>query len=157
MRSKDTSSLIVGPRLMTWTLPYRIPFSDVDHAGIVFFARVFTYCHLAFEQLYFASVGEPVSTLFTVRGYATPVVATDATFLRPMRHGDAIVIDLHAERVGTCSYTLGFRFKGEAGDERCVARVTHATVAWPDFRSIPIPDELRKALTAPLYSPQALS
>lgn len=148
MSSKDIAPpSLTGPRLMSWTLPYRIPFSDVDHAGIVFYAHIFTYCHLAFEHLYLEAVGEPISTIFTRRGYATPVVATEAVFRRPMRHGDTIVIDVHAEHVGTSAFTLGFLFKGEAGEERCTARVTHAAIAWPGFTKIPIPDDLGLVLS----------
>jgi 4-hydroxybenzoyl-CoA thioesterase len=150
MTTKKDRTKLVGPELMTWPLPYSVPFSDVDHAGIVFFPRVFTYCHLAYEAWYHTAMSEPFSTTFQSGGVATPVVATDATFESPMRHGDHIVLNIHGERIGNRSFTLGYRISGTDGVYRCTIRVTHAAVSYPTFAGIELPESFRTALSTPV-------
>ncbi len=136
---------------MRWPFPLPVPFSDVDHAGIVFFARVFGYCHLAFEEWYFQSLHETFDKAFVAHGYGTPVVRTEASYVSPMRHGDRFSIHVHAEQVGLRSFTLGYRLFGmNAGGEDIRhlsdVRITHAAVNLREFGSMELPDALRKAL-----------
>lgn len=139
---------ITGPKLITWELPYAIPFSDVDHAGIVFFPRVFTYTHLAYEAWYNDVVGELFSETFQAGGAATPVVSAEASFQYPMRHGDKIILDLHCERVGNRSFTLIYRIYDADARNRCVIRITHATISYTSFEPVDIPKQLRAALSS---------
>jgi len=141
---------ITGQKLITWKLPYAIPFSDVDHAGIVFFPRVFTYTHLAYEAWYNNAVGELFSETFQAGGAATPVVSAEASFQVPMRHGDEIILDVHCERTGTRSFTLVYRIYDAEARDRCVIRITHATISYTTFESVDIPDRLRAALSSTL-------
>jgi 4-hydroxybenzoyl-CoA thioesterase len=146
MKPKRMTTELTGHKLSTWPLPYAIPFSDVDHAGIVFFPRVFTYTHLAYEAWYNEWVGQLFPESFLEGGAATPVVSAEASFQIPMRHGDHIILDVHCEHVGTRSFVLGYRIYDADDRQRCVIRITHATIAYSTFQPEDIPDTLRNAL-----------
>ena len=137
----------MGKLLFDWALPFRVPHSDVDHAGIVFYARLHTWSHIAYEEWYAAALGEPVPMMFTTRGFGTPVVSSHTEYFQPIRHGEQLKLAIHCERLGNKSFTLAFAIRDLNDEMRAVVRVPHATVKFPELKAISIPDELRAALS----------
>lgn len=145
------------------TLPVR--FADIDHAGIVYFARFYEYVHMTLEALFRDRLG--------VRGFADlldrdrvgiPAVDTRCQFLSPLRFGDMMDVELSVARLGRASIHFAFQIfrhpdkdDSEAFDptERIVcAEGTYVTVVvdLDAFKSSPIPPRLLEILR-PLAKP----
>jgi 4-hydroxybenzoyl-CoA thioesterase len=148
-------------------LPVR--FSDVDHAGIVYFPRFFHFFHLALEELFHDRLGP--------RGYVRlldedkigfPSVSARCDFRSPLRFGDVMEVELEVARLGEKSVTFGFRiFRLVDGDARGGAAPVSEGAAPPltrvlaaegesvsaivdltRFRAVAVPDGLRGILTS---------
>lgn len=130
-----------------FTAEIEVRFGDCDLAGIVYFAKLFHYCHVAFEQAWRGALGTPYAELIARERIGFPVVHVETDFRSPARYGDVLAIDVSVERVGTSSVV--FRFDARVG-ERAVFRSTHTTVCmdFGDHTSRPIPDDHRAALEA---------
>ena len=67
---------------MAFTYSRAVRFEDVDAARIVFFARIFNYCHEAMEA-FFGSVSGGYVDLILNRGVGFPVVHLESDFSAP--------------------------------------------------------------------------
>jgi YbgC/YbaW family acyl-CoA thioester hydrolase len=121
-----------------------VRFHEVDRAGIVFFGRIFEYCHVGFEEVLSAM---EMTSVFQEENWGMPLVHAEADFKRPMRMGDKITVSLAVEKVGKGSVTFGFEVLGaEDRTVRAVAQQVHAFVALDTMRPASFPDSLRTGL-----------
>jgi 4-hydroxybenzoyl-CoA thioesterase len=125
-----------------------VRFEDVDAAGIVFFARLFSYCHEAMEDL-FSSLDGGYVKLITERRIGFPAVRVEADFSAPLRYGDGVKIEVTVPHVGTTSCTLAYDL-ARAKDGAPIAKIKHVCVVSDLTRlaKIPIPDDVRAVLEA---------
>jgi len=120
----------------------RVRFADVDHAGIVYYPRFFHYFHVAFEEL-FGQDGAYMKIL-DQRKVAFPAVHVECDFVRPLRYGDDMTVEVSLDRIGAKSVTLAYLVTPVGADAPCArAKVTCATIDMTTFRAIPVPDDLR--------------
>lgn len=75
---------------------------DIDQAGIIYFARVYSW-HEALFTSWMADIGAPLSRLLA-RGLATATVASSADYIRPLRLDDRVCLELRASHVGRASF-----------------------------------------------------
>ena len=138
--------------MFCFTTPVR--FADIDHAGIVYFARFFHYCHLALEEFFRERIGgRAYADLLDRERIGFPAVQTECSFLAPLRFGDTMDIELEIARLGgksvTCSGRV-FRHRSEdegGGRDLCGrGRYVTAIVDLEAFRAVPIPERLREIL-----------
>lgn len=130
-----------------FTWPVTARFHHVDRVGIVFFARVYEYAHVCFEEALteaFGRVGDP----FVAGGFAMPLVHTEADHRKPIHHGDRLLVELSVEQRTARSLTLRYRIRGVDGsdDERAVVRMVHAFVKLPSFEPTTVRPEIEDAL-----------
>ncbi len=123
---------------------HTVRFSEVDAAGIVFFSRVFEWCHHAFEDAT-ARVGLPIDGV-SDRPWLLPLVHAEADYVAPMRLGDAVHVAAEVERVGSSSVTWRFTIADDDGAVKATVRHVHACVDPDTFGSRPVPDTVRDAL-----------
>jgi len=133
----------------SWTALLRIPvpvrFGDTDPYGVIYFASYFRYCHHGIEEL-MRHLGLPPHEHFrNVReGYGLPIVGAACDFLRPVRYGDELSLEVCVARLGERSLTLGFRFfHDEALAGRGQATMVCIDESW---RARPLPQGLRRAI-----------
>ena len=124
----------------------KVRFGDTDPAGIVYYPRFFHYYHVAFEEL-FAERAEGASKMYShviqERKIGLPAVRVECDYKHPLRFGDEITVELTADRIGTKSVTLRYRVR--VGETLCGdGKVTAACVDMATFKTIPIPDDLRR-------------
>lgn len=126
----------------SWTTPVR--FSDVDHAGIVYYPRFFHLFHLAFEELWRARMGARayVELLDTDR-IGFPAVHAACDFKAPLRFGDDATVELSIARMGRTSITFHYRVF-RAADRMLAAdgSVVCAIVDLAKFVAIPAPERV---------------
>ena len=130
-----------------FTTPVR--FSDVDHAGIVYYPRFFHFFHLAFEELWRARLGARAYVeLIDHEHVGFPAVHADCDFKGPLRFGDDAEIELAVARLGEKSVT--FRYRVSRGGDRTLAAEGKVVCAVTDLArmvAIPIPARVRELLS----------
>jgi 1,4-dihydroxy-2-naphthoyl-CoA hydrolase len=124
------------------SLPVR--FQDVDAAGVLFFGRIYDYCHQAYEELW-AAAGVDRAWIFSGADFLIPIAHSEADYKAPLRHGERVDVRVDVTHVGRASFHLAYRVTGPRGDGdlRATAKTVHAFVARETMRPIPIPEELR--------------
>jgi len=122
---------------------FRVPFADVDHAGIVYYPRLFHYFHLAYESWFHDALKRPFAELFSAAGISTPVVRAEGSFSAPLRHGDEVAVETWIGALGQKSWTLCFRIHSR-GTLCAEGSVVHAFVSLPEMKAIEIPAEWRE-------------
>jgi 4-hydroxybenzoyl-CoA thioesterase len=136
------------------TFSYATPvrFSDVDHAGIVYYPRFFHLFHLAFEELWRARLGAHAYRDLLDRDHVGfPAVRAECDFRGPLRFGDTAEIELSVARLGGKSLTFRYRvFRAADGSgPRTLAAeglVVSAVVDLAKFVAIAVPDRVTALL-----------
>jgi 4-hydroxybenzoyl-CoA thioesterase len=125
---------------------HRVRFDEIDAAGIVYFARFFTWCHDAMEAM-LAPLDGGYTALVTTRRLGLPAVHVEADYRAPLRFGDEVLVEAAVERLGTSSVALRFEIRRSPGRE-AVAVVKHvvALVNLGTIRAQPLPDDVRAVL-----------
>lgn len=124
----------------------RVRFQDVDLAGVVFFARYFEFVHDAWGEL-LRERGLAIEELLREGTFVLPLKHVEADYLRPLRAGDPIEVQLVATRPGERELSLGWRIVTSGGATvHAVVTTVHAAVDVRAFKAIPLPERLRTAL-----------
>lgn len=144
---------------MTFTFTTPVRFSEIDHAGIVYYPRYFHMFHLAFEELWRARIGpKAYSELLDRDRIGFPAVSAACEFRAPLRFGDTAEIELSIARLGGKSITFRYRIYRAADDRPrtlCAeGQVVCAVVDLARFVATPIPQRVIDML-ADLVEPAA--
>ncbi len=129
---------------MDWPVTYarKIRYSDTDAQGIVFNANYARYFDDTLTDL-FDLVGYPWGEVEIV------LRRMEIDFRSTARLGDVLVTGARIERIGNTSLTVQLATWDEAsGRTVAEARQVQVVVAGDDFRPVPVPDELIKAIEA---------
>lgn len=124
-----------------------IHLQDTDATGVLYFAQQLRLALEVFEDFLHAK-GQPLSALISDKPYLMPIVHAEADYSSALMVGDALVIELTCEKMGTSSFTLGYRYLDETSqEEKGRATLVHVTTSKETRRAIPIPKELKEILT----------
>ena len=118
----------------------------MDRAGIVYFARVFEYCHVTYEAMLADALDLNLEAFFQTSPWFMPLVHSEADYERPMRVSDRLVVSLEVERVGARSVTYAYRIEGHDEELRATAKLVHACVDREGFAPLAVPAELIEGL-----------
>jgi 4-hydroxybenzoyl-CoA thioesterase len=133
---------------MTFRTPIKVCFSDIDNAGIVYYPRFLHYFHLAMEEFFANELGIDYADVLHKKNLSFPTVHVECDFLRRLRYGDRIDIEVRVIQIGQTSITWGY--KGyRAGDEGgIVVEGSNVTVCVKTdaFEKTNIPEWLRQGL-----------
>ncbi len=128
---------------MAFRTSVEVRFGDVDHAGIVFYPKFFTYFHEAFED-FFNDAGHPYPKLIDERKIGFPTVHIETDYKKPLKYGDSLDLEVSVPKLGRRSATfryVGYRHRD--GQHACTAEITCACVDMRAFHAVDIPDDLR--------------
>ena len=95
----------------------RVPFGHTDHAGLVYYPRVFHYFRLAYEDFFHEVLKIPFQEFFEKRGVGAPIVHCESDFKGPMRHGDIIEVSAQIVKRSERSWTWRFEITRPADPE----------------------------------------
>jgi len=124
-----------------------IPFQDIDAAGIVFFAHLFRYAHESYEQ-FMSAHDHSLADILKNGEYLLPLVHAEADYRQPLRHNEAITIELSVKKLGESSFTLQYHCLDNTEKVRAVIETVHVTLDASQKRPMPIPDSLCTILTS---------
>lgn len=132
------------------------PFGDADMAKILYFPRLFHYCHMVMEGFVLHSTGKSYQSLLDDRRLGFPTVHTEAEYAAPMPYGRDLAFEFVLTHLGTSSLKLQFTARME-GEERvrAIARSTVVCVDMDRFESVLLPADLRRAFAPYLHAPEA--
>jgi 4-hydroxybenzoyl-CoA thioesterase len=134
--------------MTTRVFTHRIPvsFGDVDYARILYYPRLFHFCHAAMEA-FFDAVGFNYARLLVERKIGFPTVHTEADYHVPMPYGITLEFGLTVRALGTTSVSFHYLVRG-AGEEaiRAEARTTVVCIDMDRFQKKPLPPDIRRIL-----------
>lgn len=130
--------------MMEYEYRFQVRLHDTDHAGVVFFAHLFTHAHDAYEA-FMASIGLGLGALIE-GGVRLPVAHADADYLLPLRHEDEIAVTLTVAQLGRTSYTVAYEFRC-GGELRARLRTAHVFLDAQSGRPSDLPQDMRAQLT----------
>ncbi len=119
---------------------------EIDAAGVMFFGHLLNRAHLAYES-FMSEIGFSLAELLERSRYQLPLVHCEADFLQPIHHGNLVTIEVQLERLGKTSFTLGYRFIGQAGSLLARVRTVHCRIAARGDVPLPLEAPMRAALT----------
>lgn len=121
-----------------------VRFQDIDAAGIVFFARFFEYFHDAYVE-FLAGTAADLGDVLAAKAWAAPLVHAEADFVRALRFGDRIGVEVAASKRSSKSATVHYRvWSGD--DVAAVGRTVHVAVDTTTFESMALPSAFVEAL-----------
>ena len=130
----------------------RVHFCHCDPAGIVFYPRYFELI-TAFQDYWFTEgLGIDYAALHLERGITTPTVHLDCTFTRPSFLGEDILFTWTVKELGRSSVTCAVTLT-HADELRLRAEIVLVFVDRETRRSIPVPDDVRRAIERYLPTP----
>jgi 4-hydroxybenzoyl-CoA thioesterase len=132
---------------------HRVRFEEIDAAGIVYFARFFSWCHDAMEAMLEPIDGGYVGLVRT-RKLGLPAVHVEADYASPLRFGDDVRVEVAVERTGRSSIAMRFEMsRVDTGAK--VATLRHVMVLSDlgAMRSVPLPADVLAVLDRHRASP----
>lgn len=142
MRYKE--SLPAGARVFETRV--RTQWSDVDIAGIVYFAAYWRFVERA-EMEFFDELGFPYDRVFGEYAFWLPRVRCEAEYHAPALMDDWLRLRTHVEKVGASS--LRWRtvvFNERTGEPGAEFAITVACIDAERKKSRPLPADIRAAL-----------
>ncbi len=132
---------------MAYVQRLKVRFDDVDFARIVYYPRLFGYCHSVFEDFFAAEAGMSYADVLQKRRVGFPVVSAKADFKSPLRFGDTCRISMETIHLGKRSLTCRFRlYLGESNRLCAEIEVTSAVVSMDDLSPVELPADFRTLL-----------
>ena len=126
----------------------KVRFDDVDYARIVYFPRLFGYCHWAFEDFFPQELGVSYAELLTVSRVGFPTVHSEAEFKSPLRFGEICRVEMEVLKLGHASLLNGYRlYRGESQELCAEIQLTHVATNLDAFKAVPIPPNVRAAFS----------
>ncbi|HEV8073436.1 MAG TPA: thioesterase family protein [Opitutaceae bacterium] len=134
---------------MPFSYQRTIHFSDTDAAGVVFFANFLSLCHEAYEES-LAAAGIDLTTFFADHGVVVPISKSEASYLRPLRAGDKVLVTVTPESISENSYALKFEVVKLDAAKKTAARVRteHVCISSKTRERLPLPPALAAWLKA---------
>ncbi|MCX7660733.1 MULTISPECIES: thioesterase family protein [Caldimonas] len=125
--------------------PQLIRFSHCDPAGLVFFPQYLVMFNQLVEDWFTEALGLPYAEILGPRRTGLPTVSLTCDFIAPSRMGEILTLGLTLQRVGRASFSVDWGAR--CGDQaRVTARQVLVTTSLDTHRSIPIPEDMRRAL-----------
>lgn len=117
----------------------RINFFDCDPAGIIFYSRLFDFCHSAYEQL--IESFELNEDYWDNPDYVVPIIHTECDYYKPLKYGDEIEIRLSVSNLKNSSFELTYNLL--LSEEKCATvKTVHVFVSREDWQKMNIPDNI---------------
>lgn len=132
---------------MTYATHFTARFSDVDPAGIIYFARLIDYFHRALEAYFEEHLKISYAAMVQRDRVGVPVVRVEGDFFVPVAFGEKFSVRVAPHKLGRSSMAMQYTvYKQET--ECASFIITHVTTNLDTFKPIPIPEALRAAMTA---------
>ncbi|MBI1937411.1 MAG: acyl-CoA thioesterase [Ignavibacteriales bacterium] len=131
-----------------FTANVKVYFYDADPAGIIFYASLFKYVHAAYED--FMRSLHTKRNFFFDREYVLPIFHAEADYVKPIRVGDELRIDVSVSSLKSSSFEITYRFYKNDGGFTAQAKTVHVCVSKENFKKIELPKDFYEKLNGHL-------
>jgi 1,4-dihydroxy-2-naphthoyl-CoA hydrolase len=115
---------------------FRVALHDTDAAGVLFFAHLFRHAHDAYEA-WMAALGFPLDAMVRDGELRLPLVHAEADYHHPLRHGEAVTVQLAVGEVRERSFVIDYCFLGAENAVAATAQTVHAGLDAGGSRGLP--------------------
>ena len=131
-----------------YTIEEYVRWEDIDAAGIINYQAYLRFFGLAEAEL-LRSAGLNYRFLFEVLGIWLPRVRVECDFYIPVKLDELLAVEAYFSRIGRTSVHLNFEVRRKSDPASVVARGLYVLVCvtQKDFRSVPIPGEVREKIS----------
>lgn len=124
----------------------KVRMHDTDMAGILYFPRQFRFAHDALED-FVESEGMTFQQVFQQEKFVFVIVHAESDYYIPLHVGDSIDVHLYIERIGSTSFTVGYKIYRTPTNELVgSAKTIHVCLDTHTRKKIPIPEKLKPGL-----------
>ena len=134
-----------------FSIEERVRWSDVDHAGIIYFGSYIRFFEIAETELYRA-MGLPYSSAFDELDVYPVRAQFHSDFQSPAYLDDLLTTEIWATKIGNSSFELHFEImrkestKGKVGEVLVTGHCVLVTVGRESLNPRRVPDRLREGL-----------
>jgi len=137
-------------RTVSHTIEIRVRFGETDPYGVAYFAAILDYFKRGLDE-FLRARGLPPDAVYRnqKKNFGFPIVATQCRYRAPVRFDDPLTLRTRLVRVDEKGATFGFSlFRPVEGKDVLAAegKISCRSID-ASWKSVPIPKELRKALT----------
>jgi YbgC/YbaW family acyl-CoA thioester hydrolase len=108
-----------------FTIKRKINFFDCDPAGIIFYSRIFEFCHSAYEHM-IASFALK-ENYWMNEEYVVPIIHSESEYVKPIKYGDEISVNVQVSQLRDSSFELMYAIKRDK-TLCCHAKTVHVFV-----------------------------
>lgn len=123
-----------------------IQLHHTDAYGIIFFANQFKFCHDAFQAL-LEKLGFPLPPSRHDVASMFVIVHAECDYKAPLHVGDKLTVVVVAEKIGTTSMIMGYRFTNQKGVVVGTGKTVHVFIDTTTSQKVPLSDAVRMAFT----------
>lgn len=121
-----------------------IRLKDIDAAGLIYFANVFTLAHECYEAFLDGHIS--LGKLLEESEYMAPIVHADADIKLPIRLSDKIAIEMNLAKTSNSSYELQYRLINEKKQPAAIVKTIHVVLDRQSGEPVKIPEQFRQML-----------
>ena len=124
-----------------------IRLADTDAAGVVYFAKLLSICHEAYEDV-LEKAGIGLRSFLEDSALAIPIVHGEIDFFGPLFCGDQLAIELIPQQIDENSFEVAYQVLSYPFSENCLARALtrHISINPVNRRRLPLPQSIRQWL-----------
>ncbi|NJM89431.1 MAG: acyl-CoA thioesterase [Hydrococcus sp. RU_2_2] len=126
--------------------------SDTDAAGVIYFARLLSLCHEAYEASLETS-GIQLRDSIENSSIAIPIAHCSADFLRPIFCNDKLAIHLSSQFLKQNEFEIDYTIYGQSTSLECLAKAKtrHVCIDLATRRRNPLSKPMIQWLVQPTY------
>jgi YbgC/YbaW family acyl-CoA thioester hydrolase len=123
----------------------KVYFFDADPAGIIFYASLFKFSHSTYEE--FMRSLKLNRDFFFDSEMVLPIVHAEADYLKPIKVGDDLKVDVWISRLMKSSFELSYKFHQSDYDVAATVKTVHVCVSKESFKKVELPADLFSRLS----------
>jgi len=128
-----------------YSTEFPIRFGEIDHARVVYYPRFYHIFHRAFENWFDEALGLRYAEIVGPRNMGFPSVHVETDFLKPLRYGERVRIEIDLTKIGTRSITCSYKaYRLPDGELAARASITTVCIDNDSFKAVHIPDDIRE-------------
>src|SRR3972149_9012303 len=115
-----------------------------DAANLIFYSNLFNLAFECYEE-FLGKVDFSISKILNEGKVLIPIVHAEADYIKPMRLGDKIEIQMSLNSIGKSSYKLNYDFYNNQ-EKVAHVKTTHVLVDTSDHKPVKIPEKFLGSL-----------
>ena len=122
----------------------KIQFHHCDPAGIMFYSRIFDFCHSAYEEL--INQIELEEDYWQNEIFVVPIIKSEAQYLVPVSYDEEITIELTVNNIRNSGFELNYKCINEEEETCALVKTVHVFIDAESWEKIEIDPQVKSEL-----------